>query len=102
MLTNTDAIAGLDASKKTLNSQCNAASGTALTDLMTSIQNISDEVGALEVLVLASSYIPQTDAFKAVTDAAKSFVITLNRIKAAFGAVDEVAQAINKILSYIK
>lgn len=102
MLTNTDAIAGLDASNKTLNSQCNAASGTTLTDLRTSIQNIADAVGALEILVLASSYIPQTDAFKAVTDAAKSFVITLNRIKAAFGAVGEVAQAINRILSYIK
>ena len=34
----------------------NAASGTTLTDLMTSIQNIADAVGALEILVLASSY----------------------------------------------
>ena len=93
----------LKISKKVLEDQCAAYSGKALLNLLTSIQHIADEVGALEASTLANAaYVPQTDPFKAATADAQTFVATLNSIKAAFAALGTVAQAIDKILTYIR
>ncbi len=103
MPTSGDAIRDLEDSKNALQDQCAAASGSALLNLLTSIQHIADEVGALEASTLATaSYVPQTDPFRAATTDAQTFVAALNSMKAAFAALGTVAQAIDKILTYIK
>jgi len=103
MPTSGDAIQDLEDSKKAFEDECAAASGATLLKLLLSIQHIADEVGAQEAsLLAASTYVPQTDPFKAVTADAKAFVATMNSIKAAFGALGTVASAIDRILTYIK
>jgi hypothetical protein len=101
--TSSDAIRDLEDSKKTLEDQCVVASGETLVKLLTSIQHIVDEVGALEASLLATAtYVPQTDPFKAATTDAQDFVADLNSIKTAFAPVGTVVQAIDKLLTYIR
>jgi hypothetical protein len=71
--------------------------------LLTAIQHIADEVGAVEALTLANSdYIPETDSFKALTEDAKAFVANLQSIKATFQRIEQVAQAADTVLKFIK
>jgi len=103
MPTSGDAIRDLEDSKKTLEDQCGTASGQTIPKLLTSVQHIADEIGALEASTLATApYVPQTDPFKQATADARAFVAALNSLKAAFATLGPVAQAIDKLLSYIR
>lgn len=102
MTTNAEAIAALVASKTTLQAQTDGASGDTLRHLIGTIHMISSEIGANEVAVLNNApYVPATDAFKGVTNDAKSFLATLNDLKAAFAAVGGVASALDSVIKLI-
>jgi len=102
MATNGEALADLEDSKRTLEGETSAASGTDLLKLLTAIQHIGDEVGQLEVSTLTDSYVPQTSAFQQATADAKAFVATLESLKVAFAAVATFAAAADKVISYVK
>jgi len=102
MATNGDALADLEDSKRTLEAETSAASGTDLLKLLTAIQHIGDEVGQLEVSTLSDSYLPQTSAFQQATADAKAFVATLESLKVAFAAVAAFAAAVDKAIDYVK
>jgi hypothetical protein len=102
MATNAETIAALEASKTAFEDQCNAAAGADLTKLLVSIQHIADEAGALAVLSLTASYVPQTNAFQSVTAEAKAFLATLDSLKTAFAAVAGFAAAADKVMGCIK
>jgi hypothetical protein len=57
----------------------------------------------VEALALANAdYIPRTDSFKALTEDAKAFVANLQSIKATFHRIEQVAQAADTVLKFIK
>lgn len=102
MPTNADAIRDLETAKQALEAQVPAATGKTADNLMLAIQEIADEVGALAAAALTNSYVPQTDAFKAVTKDAKTFVATLNSIKRALALVAQLAEIVDNVISYIR
>ena len=103
MATNATAITDLEGSKAVLEGRCAAASGAGLLKLLTAIQHVADEVGSLEMDQLGDAdYIPQTTAFDAATADGAAFVATLKSIKAAFSGLSIVADAVDKLLTYIK
>ena len=103
MPTNSDAVAQLEGAKKQLEDQTAAASGATLLQLLTAIQHIADEVGAIEALNLDNAaYVPQSNSFQAATADAQAFVATLNHLKAMFAGVGQVAQAADTLLAMIK
>jgi hypothetical protein len=103
MTTNADAIAALVQSKQTLQSQCDSASGSTLTQLVSSIHNISGEIGALEAAALDNAaYVPATDPFNQATADAQGFLTTLNHLKTAFAALGTVAKALDSVINLIK
>jgi hypothetical protein len=100
MTTNAQAVAALVQSKAALQVQCDASSGQTLAQLVTTIHNISSEIGALEMAALNNAnYVPATDAFKNATADAKSFLGTLNSLKQKFAAVGSVAKAIDSVVN---
>lgn len=102
MTTNADAIQALVESKAELQKQCDGADDDTLNKLITTIHNISSEIGALETAALNdAAYIPATDAFKSETEDAKSFLATLNNLKTAFGAIAQVASALDSLTNLI-
>jgi hypothetical protein len=102
MTTNADAIAALVDSKTKLQAQTDAASGDTLLQLISTLHNISSEVGALEAATLNSAtYVPGTDAFKNATADAKSFLTTLNNLKAAFAEAGAIASALDTVINLI-
>ncbi|MBV9736467.1 MAG: hypothetical protein JO209_11235 [Acidisphaera sp.] len=103
MPTNAEVIDGLEASKKALEDQCNGASGATFLKLLTSIQHVADEVGALEALTLdTADYVPQTDPFRKGTADAQAFQATLESLKTIFGLASKLAQAADTLIKYIK
>jgi hypothetical protein len=103
MPTNSDAVAQLEDAKKQFEGQTSSASGATLLQLLSTIQHIADEVGAIEATNLdASPYVPQTNPFKAATTDAQAFESTLNHLKTLFAAVAQVAQAADTVLGMIK
>jgi hypothetical protein len=103
MATNADALNDLIAAKTALEDRCDGAAGETLQMLLDSIEDLADEIGALETQALSTApYVPQTDAFKKVTDEAKAFEARLNNIKTAFSALAELAKVIDKAIGYIK
>jgi hypothetical protein len=102
MTTNAQAVAALVQSKAALQAQCDASSGQTLAHLLTTIHNISSEIGALETAALNNAnYIPATDAFKKATADAKSFLVTLNSLKQKFAAVGLLAKALDSVVNLI-
>jgi hypothetical protein len=102
MTTNADAITALVKSKAALQAQCDAASGDTLKQLISTIHNISGEIGALEAAALNNAnYVPATDPFKSATADAKSFLTTLNNLKTLFAAAGAVACALDSIINLI-
>ena len=102
MTSNADAIAALEKAKAVLEAQCDAASVDSLKQLSDSIDAISSEIGALELVVLSSAaYVPATDSFKKVTDDAKAFLGTLNKLKTTFAYAGEVASALDTVINLI-
>lgn len=102
MTTNADAVKALVQSKKALQAQCDAASGDILDQLISTIQNISGEIGKLEREMLESAqYIPSTDPFKRVTNESKSFLTTLKKLKATFANVSAVARELDLVIGLI-
>src|ERR1700722_707463 len=102
MTTNADAIAALVDSKTKLQAQTDAASGDTLRQLISTIHNISSEVGALEAAALNNAnYVPATDAFKSATADAKSFLTTLNNLKTTFAEAGAIASALDTVIKLI-
>ena len=102
MPTNADAVSDFEAAKNALEKQIPAAIGTTADKLLLAIQNIADEVGALETDLLSNAYVPQTDAFKAATNDGKTLVASLNSLKQALVVVAGLAQILDRMISYIK
>jgi hypothetical protein len=103
MATNADAIKDLEAAKDALEKQVPAATGKTGDDLMLAIQKLADEIGQLVTQALDDAdYLPRTNAFKAVTADAQTFLTTLKRIKTALSVVAGLAQLIDKAISYVK
>jgi hypothetical protein len=102
MTTNADAIAALVKSKATLQAQCDDASGDTLAQLVSTIHNITSEIGALETAALNdANYIPATDPFKSATADAQSFLATINNLKTAFADVGVVASALDTVVNLV-
>jgi hypothetical protein len=102
MTTNAQAIAALYDSKKSLQDQCDAASGQALKQLTLSIHNISSEIGGLEADALDDAdYTPSTAEFKRETADAQAFLKTLNKLKQKYSTVSTVAKALDSVISLI-
>ena len=67
-----------------------------------SINKINAEIDTLTAAVLRDAdYLPQTNPFKAATDAAKSFIGELNDVKSIFAKVDEVINAVSSVVGII-
>ena len=102
MPTNHDAIKELLDSKKALEAQVNAgATGSNLDNLGDAIKTIGNEVRELVLQGLEDNYVPQSDAFKAVTAQAKAFVGKLKAIENAFKVLNSVVSAVTTVLKYV-
>jgi hypothetical protein len=102
MTTNAQAVAALVQSKAALQAQCDASSGQTLAHLVTTIHNISSEIGALETAALNNAnYAPATDAFKKASGDAKNFLGTLNSLRQKFAALGSVAKALDSVVNLI-
>ncbi|MEO6801244.1 MAG: hypothetical protein ABI178_15000 [Rhodanobacter sp.] len=102
MTTNADAIAALVKAKATLQAQCDAASVSTLKRLTSSINSISSEIGALAAAALNNAiYVPVTDSFRKVTDDAKVFLATLNKLKTTFANASEVVGVLDSVINLV-
>lgn len=102
MATNQQAIHDLESAKAAFEAQVQAgASGPVLSNLMAAIDTTKTEIDQLVSQALAAVYVPQTDAFKAVTAEAKTFVATLNAIKTAFTTAGQVLTAVATVMKYV-
>ena len=102
MATNAEVVTQLEASKDVLQAQCNAASGAQVLQLMTLVHQLADEIGNIEAQALDDAdYVPQSDCFKKETDDAKAFLKTLESVKSAFAAADQVAKAVDTVIGII-
>ena len=71
--------------------------------LSRTLWSMDDIVAPIASLLATAPYVPQTDSFKNVATAnARDFVAAPNSIKVALAALGLLAQAIDKILTYMK
>lgn len=102
MTTTADTISTLIAARNALAAQTANVSTAAGQYLWTAIDDTNSEIDQLTANALATApYVPQTDPFKSVTAAGKSFIGTLNDIKNIFSEIDSVVSAITSILGII-
>jgi len=97
----TQAVTDLEKARDGLASQLLATPGNG--DLIDAKDQIEAEINQIVTQGLSDSpYVPQTDAFKAVTAQAKDFFTKLTNIKNAAGAASALAGLIDKVIGYIK
>lgn len=102
MTTNSETLSSLIQARNTLAAHASGLSPAAGQYLWTAIDDLNDEIDQLTANALATApYVPQTDPFKAVTDAGKQFIGTLNDIKSVFSKLDDVIKAADGVIGVI-
>jgi formate-dependent phosphoribosylglycinamide formyltransferase (GAR transformylase) len=100
--TNHDIIMQLEGAKTALQKERIGASGDHERKLTEAINNIADEIDAIEAAALAdAAYVPKTDPFKQATADGQAFLKTLNDIRTAVGIAIEAAKAADTVINII-